>query len=1011
MIYRFEGVSFDTASGELRCGQQLVQLTVQSHQLLQLLIDHRNRVVSKEELCDRVWRSKFASDEAIHTAVATLRRALARVSTPKQLIRTVHRSGYRFASDVEIDPNPAFANADGEWVGREDEIKALCEVLQAADDAKPRVSVLTGDAGIGKTRTAFRVAGIAERSGFLALTGAGFEGMATSPLTPWISMLRAARSAVGGRSWGDLVDDLTLDYLDPLLNESGPAPFVPFSGTNADAVGLFDQTTRLLRRLSESRPLLLLFDDIHAYDALSIRLLEHVSRFVRPARIGILATVRHEAASPNYVLAQRVARDVRRESSGRVIDLGPLDSADVEQLFVAVKDRKPSAREQRALVERSEGNPLFALELLQLGISETGEAAQLGVERVPRTLTEIIQTRLSTLPEGTLEVLGAAAVLGRRFDPVFLAEIMHEKHGRIEETLALAEGARVLELRQARLDECSFTHVLLRDVLYSMLSLERRARLHLIAASALASDRSHPSVGNTVDIAYHRSSAAPYGDLTLAADSCIEAAFALRDRRLAFAESANQLRTAERIQGMAEAGLDRKRLETRLLLAECEQLAGDSASSARIYLELIESARSAGDTELLGRATIGLFVPYYQGSHSDQWDSEQRSWLGLAREAIEELVGPEHEPLVARLKSRLALQLVRKHRIPEAAELSGQCRAAARSLRDPGLLAEVFADSHLEMVARGKHEELLDLTRRGSAAAQASGSRALVHRFQLHLLDHGLATGNVDSIRSQVDRVIDRSECLGAYEARRASIMWALFEGRLIFARESLDDLLTALRISNGGAEPSVPLLIQQMRLRQLADGAEARVAAYEPYAARDPANLLVRAHLAHALADVNRLSESREIIDELCERSADVLARRDWAILLVSLSAAATRAGAGEGIRRFREALLPYRHGFVLWPGATLCCAPAALVCGRLAAALGLRTEMNDDFALSMDLSARAGARPFVVETRRAWGDALLCGDGVEDRAQGADLLTSAHREARQIGMLADRPDDGVGR
>lgn len=1004
MIYRFEEVDFEPTTRELRCGDRTVQLTKQSHGLLRILIEHRARVVSKEELCQRVWHRRVVSDEAIHTAIAALRRSIARVAGNRQCIRTVHRSGYRFVAEVVTEaPERSALSPRRALVGREVELEAICHSFSAAEHSGLVVSVLGGEAGIGKSHTALHAADRAQAADFQVLQTAGSEAGPSPALAPWVATLRRARALYGAARWDEVIAVGGLSLVDELLDDVASFAREDSIDASVDNVGLFDQLTRLLCALTELRPLFLLLDDLHRFDAPSLRLLAHLIRFGARARIAIVATLRNEpnpGPDAQHALLQRIVREAPVASGGCSFELRPLAEPEIEALIRTEASRPPLPGEVHALFERSEGNPFYAIELFQHG---QGRAMSRGVAQkvvdVPSTLRDLIAARLQALPRDTVETLGAASVFGRHFDPIAVSGVIGASPTRVQDDLVAAQDARLIDGPANGLEERSFAHILIRDVLYGSLSAEPRARFHLAAATAIEARSGRASTDDRVEIARHRALAAPHGDLAHAVACCLEAARMLRHGRLAFEEALVQLRHAERLLDLARRGADDERREVRLQRAEVEHLAGHSDASVRSYTTLMEDARERGDALLLGRATLGLFAPFYLGKHTKQWDSDRRKWLGLARDAIDGLSREAHPALVAQLESRLSVQLLREHRIPEAVCLSNGCRQIARDLGDPALRAETLIDGHAEMITTGRYAEALAFAEEGLEIADSLGVPALVHRFRLHLLDHALAVGDDARLRERADRVVDRSQSLGSYESRRATITWALFEGRLAFARESLDDLLAALQVTHGAPGANVPLLIQQMRIQQLVGGSRATLRAYEPHARRDPANLLVRAHLADALTEVGRGSEARQIVEDLAGRTSDVLARRDWAILLASLARAAARTGTHPGLGPLREALVSHRSGFVLWPGGTLCCAPFALVTAQLAQAIGDRASADADFASAIELSERMGARPFVVEARSAFGAALQARDTRSRR--GADLTLAAQREARQLGML----------
>jgi len=101
MIFRFAGFSVDTDTRLLLAGETEVHVSPKAFTLLLVLIEHRSRVVSKNELQERIWPATFVGEESLPTLVAEIRRALGDAAQDSRFVRTVHRVGYRFVAPVE----------------------------------------------------------------------------------------------------------------------------------------------------------------------------------------------------------------------------------------------------------------------------------------------------------------------------------------------------------------------------------------------------------------------------------------------------------------------------------------------------------------------------------------------------------------------------------------------------------------------------------------------------------------------------------------------------------------------------------------------------------------------------------------------------------------------------------------------------------------------------------------------------------------------------------------------
>ncbi len=102
MVYRFDQFEIDLAKAELRLRGLVVHLEPQVYALLALLIQYRDRLVSRDEIIDKVWGGRFISESAVSSRVKSLRKSLGDDGTQQRLIKTIHGRGFRFVANVQI---------------------------------------------------------------------------------------------------------------------------------------------------------------------------------------------------------------------------------------------------------------------------------------------------------------------------------------------------------------------------------------------------------------------------------------------------------------------------------------------------------------------------------------------------------------------------------------------------------------------------------------------------------------------------------------------------------------------------------------------------------------------------------------------------------------------------------------------------------------------------------------------------------------------------------------------
>ncbi len=148
MTYRFDRFELDLARFELRAGGEGVALEPQVFALLALLVEHRERLVSKDELVEKVWDGRIVSESAIASRIKSARKALGDDGRAQRFIRTIHGRGFRFVAEAEVVRGGAGATAGFGAGGAQDG-------SAAESDPRPSIAVLPfrviGNAGAHAT--------------------------------------------------------------------------------------------------------------------------------------------------------------------------------------------------------------------------------------------------------------------------------------------------------------------------------------------------------------------------------------------------------------------------------------------------------------------------------------------------------------------------------------------------------------------------------------------------------------------------------------------------------------------------------------------------------------------------------------------------------------------------------------------------------------------------------------------------------------------------------------------
>ncbi|MFE9058052.1 ATP-binding protein [Streptomyces mutabilis] len=356
-------------------------------------------------------------------------------------------------------------------VGREDELARLTGVLERARAGQAGAVLISGDAGVGKTRTLDEVAARAVAAGTTVLTGhcvdLGDVGLPYLPFTEILGVL-AADERFAAVLAGHPVADRLLGG-GPEDAEGGDA------GTRS-RLRLFEGVAALLAELSDVAPLLLVLEDLHWADQSSRDLLRFLlSRGVlqRPAggapghRLALFASYRADDLHRRHPLRPLLAELVRLPAVER-LELRPLPDADVARLVRSLRERPLPETTVHRIVERAEGNAFYAEEL----VAATDAPAQ----GVPSGLADVLLIRFEQLSETAQQVLRTAAVAGRRVGHELLRDAVGLPEEELESALREALGRQLLVSGGG--DTYSFRHALAREAVYADLLPGERARLH-----------------------------------------------------------------------------------------------------------------------------------------------------------------------------------------------------------------------------------------------------------------------------------------------------------------------------------------------------------------------------------------------------------------------------------------------------------------------------------------------------------------------------------------------------
>ena len=876
-------------------------------------------------------------------------------------------------------------------IGRARELGMLEEHWDEAVSGIRQLVLLSGDAGIGKTRLAAELGRRARDDGALVLYGR-FDEETIAPYQPVVEMVRGWSS---GASLDPLRECLGVRAaeLGILFSELGPPP-ADNGASDGDRLRFFDAVAALLAEAGATGPLVLVFDDLHWADRPTLQLLRHLVRSPQPGRALLLGTYREAEVEPGHALHELIT-DVRREGMLKHLAVGGLAEPEVAELVTALGVPGAEPAFVHALHGETDGNPFFIEEVVR-HLRESDHALEADISLaeagVPDGVREVTARRLRRLDAESRQALAVAAVVGREFD----YDVLHAVAPLEEEALisALEEGVEARVLREAgRVGRYAFTHALVRATLYDGLSQLRRARLHGRVGEAIERLRSADLDPHLPQLAYHFAQAAPVEQPERAIDYALAAA-RRADRQLAWEEAAHHYRAALRARELIGIFEDPVRAELLLSQGASEDRAGIEAAARTTFQSAAATARVLQDPSLLGRAALGF---------AGQWSVLGRvdeARLALLEEALEAL-GDEDSPLRARLLARLALELYYSGDPERRLALSEQAVDLARRLGDPRTLAACLDARHYALWRPENVNERLEVAAELRRVAEQTGDPELELEGAGWTVVDLLELGDIQGADIQIAAASKLAEAM-----QRPIWRWwtsllrctrAQLDGRFEEAEQLADEALEIGR--HGQAENAVNAYWQAMFNIRREQG---RLAEVEPSVRRFidlyPMLKAWRAALALLLVELGRVDEAREEFSALA--GEDMPRDANWLIGVTLLAEVCGALGDGERAEPLYALLEPYAGRNVVVGRAATCNGAASRLLGTLAAAMREWELAEGHFIDALAMHERMGARPWAARTQLAYAEMLLARRRRGDKARARELLADAVLTADALGM-----------
>ena len=538
MIYAFENFELDTKLYELRRDGQPCRMEPQVFDMLLYIVENRDRVVTKNDLFDHIWKNRVVTDSALTSRLKAVRATLGDGGRDQRLIKTVHGRGFRFVGDVAelgdssaqetkldtgipVEPHPP---ASSMLPGRAEHQSELLSSLALAKSGTRQIVFITGDAGLGKT-TLLRsfIAALAQDESVYVAHGQCLEhhgsGEAYMPIleaiarlcgeenTPAIAEIMSQRAP----TWAQQMPGLELNDITGQVRQRGG---------NQDR--MLREMVEALEVFTSKHTLVLVLEDIHWSDPSTIDLVVRLAMRTDKAKLMVVATFRPANLKSRQSLYSTIKTLIVREH-GREIMLGALDEASVGQFLDHRFNHAKLPPEVRgALYQRTGGHPLFTRNVIEQWVADgalfdNNGTWELSVnleeltQGVPDNLKLFIQQFIEELEAQERILLEAAAVRGREFSTAEVAAVLDQSEEDIETQCSELAGhgrwihaSGIEEWPSGQISSLyAFAHDLYQEVFYELVPAGQRGRIHRAIGNRLESAYGEQAARKAVELANH----------------------------------------------------------------------------------------------------------------------------------------------------------------------------------------------------------------------------------------------------------------------------------------------------------------------------------------------------------------------------------------------------------------------------------------------------------------------------------------------------------------------------
>jgi DNA-binding winged helix-turn-helix (wHTH) protein/tetratricopeptide (TPR) repeat protein len=508
----FRSFRLDPVNQCLWRGENRVPLTPKAFDMLRYLVEHPGRLVTQDEILEKLWPETYVNPEIIKKYILEIRKGLGDRHDKPEFIETFPKRGYQFVAavsdDVVVGPDLATGTTK-KMVGRDTALAELHNSLRRALRGQRQIIFVTGEAGIGKTTLVDAFHQQAARNQTLRVArGQCVEGFGgKEAYYPMLESLGQLTRSPDGNPIVQALATLAPTWLIqfPSLVKAQQREALQREILGATRERMVREICEALEGVSSEAPLALIFEDLHWSDPSTLDLISALARRREAAKLLLLCTYRPVDVVLSNSSLKGLKHDLHVHQLCSEIALERLEEPSiVEYLSMEFSRGNLPAGLARLIYRHSGGNALFMVAIVQdmlkrglIAQDKDGWNLTTPLETiapsVPDTLQQMLEAQFDQLSTAEQRVLKSASVAGERFSVWSISTLQDISPDQIEDVCDQL-SARQQVIKSAGIQELSnglvsphyeFRHSLYRQAIYRLLSDGNRSRLHLGLAARL----------------------------------------------------------------------------------------------------------------------------------------------------------------------------------------------------------------------------------------------------------------------------------------------------------------------------------------------------------------------------------------------------------------------------------------------------------------------------------------------------------------------------------------------